>query len=117
MIYERLRGVLSQGTVLLRCHDCNEGPNDEAYTALGFDTPQVLLVCMNGHPLGQWDTLEQRDAELAQFRENVLQHHVPVKKMRPAKRNSKNESKSKSMGYGGGRKRIRKDLRKKGRKS
>lgn len=119
MIFHRMRGVLTQGTVLLRCRDCNTGPNDEAYTAHDLDAAQVLMVCMNGHPLGQWDTVEERDEQLAEFRENFLQHHAPVKKRPPAKRNSKNQSKSKSMGYGGGigRKKIRKEGRKGGHKS
>jgi hypothetical protein len=118
MIHARMVGILNNGTVLLRCGDCGTGPNDDAYTASTMDAAQVLMVCMSGHPLGEWDTVEQREAELAAFRENILQHHAPVKKKAPAKHSSKAESKSRSM-WGGGsasvKKRPRpKQLRKRG---
>lgn len=119
MIHARMVGITNNGTVLLRCGDCGTGPNDDAYTANNMDAAQILMVCMHGHPLGEWETLEQRDTELAAFRENILQHHVPVKKKAPAKRASKAESKSKSMRGGGGAaaKRTRqKQLRKHGHK-
>jgi hypothetical protein len=94
-IHPLLQGIVVNGEVVLRCRDCHTPPAETI-------AENILVVCPTcAQPLGEWDTQEQRAAELAQFQATVL-HHVPVKKSAPRKHQSKNESKSKSMSYGGG---------------
>jgi hypothetical protein len=94
-IHPLLQGIVVSGEVVLRCRDCHTPPAETI-------AENILIVCPTcGQPLGEWDTQEQRAAELAQFQATVL-HHVLVKRSAPGKHRSKNESKSKGMSYGGG---------------
>ena len=94
-IHPLLQGVVVNDEVVLRCRDCHTPPAETI-------AENILIVCATcGQPLGEWDTQEQRAAELAQFQATVL-NYGPLKKSAARKHQSKNESKSKGMSYGGG---------------
>jgi hypothetical protein len=110
-IYPRLMGVLAEGgRVVFVCKECN-APPQEAIAA------NILIVCSNcGKPLGEWNTPEERAAEMRDFEEKVRVHAAPIRRP-PRAYQSKQESKSKNMPHGGGgRKRNPKRGRKQGRK-
>ena len=77
-IYPRLIGMLTKsGKVVLACKECNAAPQEA--TAVN-----VLIVCSNcGKPLGEWDTDEERHAELNAFEEKVRLHAAPVPRNKP----------------------------------
>jgi hypothetical protein len=71
----------------LRCRNCNAPPAETI-------AENILIVCSNcGMPLAEWDTPEQRAAELADFEARVRRHLAP-RRTPPTKRQSKHESKS-----------------------
>jgi hypothetical protein len=94
-IHPLLQGIVVIGEVVLWCRDCHTPPAETI-------AENILIVCPScGQPLGEWNSQEERTAELAQFKASVL-HHFLVKKNAPRKHQSKHESKSKSMSYGSG---------------
>jgi hypothetical protein len=112
-IYPRLMGILADGgKVVFLCKECKAPPQD----AMAVN---VLIVCSNcGQPLGEWDTAEEREAEINAFAEKVRLHGAPAPRRTARAYRSKEESKSKNMprGGGGGRKKKTKYGRKRGHK-
>ncbi len=91
----RLVGRLKGGKVEFLC-ECGGLPQ---YAT----SENLLMVCSNGHPLGEWNTAEERIAELNALAETFRRHRAPAPRRARAYR-SKEESKSKNMPRGGGHK-------------
>ncbi len=111
-IYAQMNGKMTSGRVVLSCGHCGGAAIDAA-------SHTIVKVCSNcGTVLGEWETEEQRDAELTEFVEGVKSHYARARKEKAGRvARGKTESKSKSMSFGGGgRKKKAKYGRKRGHK-
>jgi hypothetical protein len=65
----RLVGKLKGGKVEFFC-ECGGLPQDAT-------SENLLMVCSNGHPLGEWSTPQERTAELNALAETFKRHGAP----------------------------------------
>jgi len=108
-ISPQMKGKMTNGTVVLFCGHCG-GP---AIDAVSDTTLKVCSTC--GSPLGEWNTAEERDAELTEFADRIRLHSAPAKEKTGRAARGKSESKSKDMSFrGSGRKKKPKYGRKRG---
>lgn len=88
-INPEMKATVIRGRVVLGCRYCNRGRPVDA------QAHGILKVCsFCGSPLGEWDTENQRDTELREFRANARLHAARKKKARQRKRTGKRRTKS-----------------------
>ncbi len=95
-IYPRLVGKLAKGGKVEFFCECGGLPQD-------VTAENLLMTCSNcGQPLGEWNTAEERTAELNALAETFRRHRAPAPRRTARTYRSKEESKSKNMPRGGG---------------